>query len=132
MSDELTTLQFHDTTLEIPNFINYYIFPGGYLPTTQLILDAIHAGSRGSLEIRTVQSIGPHYAQTLRLWREKFQANWEGEIKPLLLQRKRDDKASLKVGETEIQREKRWEWEMGVFKRKWEVSQHFAPDCCVP
>ncbi|KAH8800334.1 cyclopropane-fatty-acyl-phospholipid synthase [Xylogone sp. PMI_703] len=111
---------FHDNRPEIPNFINYYIFPGGYLPTTHFILDSIHSGSHGSLETRTVQSIGPHYAKTLRLWREKFQANWENEIKPLLLQRKREDRSSKRRGETEKEREMRFEWEMGVFKRKWE------------
>ena len=86
------------------------------------MLEAIHSGSRGTLEIRTLQSIGPHYAKTLRLWGEKFEANWESEIKPMLLQGKKDDEGKRKGAETEVEKNKRWDLEMGAFKRKWEVT----------
>jgi cyclopropane-fatty-acyl-phospholipid synthase len=59
------------------NFLDRYIFPGGYLPSVHRLLDAINVGSKGELEVQTVQSIGPHYVKTLRSWREKFLKNWK-------------------------------------------------------
>ncbi|KAL7810244.1 Mycolic acid cyclopropane synthetase domain-containing protein [Trichoderma aethiopicum] len=61
----------------VDNFIDRYIFPGGYLPSINQLLTSIHNGSRGELEVETVQSIGPHYIRTLQCWRENFEANWE-------------------------------------------------------
>lgn len=111
----------HDSRPNLPNFIDTYIFPGGYLPTTNLILQSIHSGSHGRLEIRTVQSIGPHYAKTLRSWREKFQANWESEIKPMLLLKNMGDERKRISEASDSERQKKLEWEVGVLKRKWEV-----------
>jgi cyclopropane-fatty-acyl-phospholipid synthase len=70
------------------------------------------------LEVRTVQSIGPHYAKTLRTWRKNFLANWDSSIKPMLLRRKIEHH---KVRECDAERLKIFEWEVGVTKRKWEV-----------
>jgi cyclopropane-fatty-acyl-phospholipid synthase len=51
-------------------WIQKYIFPGGLLPSTQVIFGITerHTG------LRTVDmtSLRPHYAETLRLWRERF------------------------------------------------------------
>jgi cyclopropane-fatty-acyl-phospholipid synthase len=51
-------------------WIQTYIFPGGLLPSMQAIADITerHTG------LRTVDmtSLRPHYAETLRLWRERF------------------------------------------------------------
>ncbi len=51
-------------------WIQKYIFPGGLLPSTQAIsgITERHTG------LRTVDmtSLRPHYAETLRLWRERF------------------------------------------------------------
>ncbi|OCL14657.1 cyclopropane-fatty-acyl-phospholipid synthase [Glonium stellatum] len=58
------------------NFVGRYIFPGTYLASTYMLLDSLHKGSRGKLEVETVQSIGPNYAKALRLWREKFLSSW--------------------------------------------------------
>lgn len=66
------------------DFIQKYIFPGGHLPSLTVLVDAIAAGSGGTLVVDSVSNIGPHYAKTLRLWREAFQRNFEnfkGEIK---------------------------------------------------
>jgi cyclopropane-fatty-acyl-phospholipid synthase len=60
----------------VDTFIDRYIFPGGYLPTIKQLLSAIHAGSKGGLEVETVQNIGPHYIRTLQCWRESFITNW--------------------------------------------------------
>jgi cyclopropane-fatty-acyl-phospholipid synthase len=51
-------------------WIQKYIFPGGLLPSTRAIIETAeqHTG------LRTVDmtSLRPHYAETLRLWRERF------------------------------------------------------------
>ncbi|HEV7579662.1 MAG TPA: class I SAM-dependent methyltransferase [Mycobacterium sp.] len=51
-------------------WIQKYIFPGGLLPSTQ----AISAITERRTGLRTVDmtSLRPHYAETLRLWRERF------------------------------------------------------------
>lgn len=51
-------------------WIQKYIFPGGLLPSTQ----AISAITELRTDLRTVDmaSLRPHYAETLRLWREQF------------------------------------------------------------
>ena len=51
-------------------WIQKYIFPGGLLPSTRVI-SAITDRYTG---LRTVEatSLRPHYAETLRLWRERF------------------------------------------------------------
>jgi cyclopropane-fatty-acyl-phospholipid synthase len=51
-------------------WIQKYIFPGGLLPSVQAIIDVTERQTK----LRTVDmtSIGPHYAETLRLWREHF------------------------------------------------------------
>lgn len=67
---------FYKLHANVDNFIGRYIFPGGFLPSVALLLASVDAGSAGKLEIDSVESIGPHYAKALRLWREKFEANW--------------------------------------------------------
>jgi cyclopropane-fatty-acyl-phospholipid synthase len=57
-------------------WIQKYIFPGGLLPSTQAIagITKRHTG------LRTVDmtSLRPHYAETLRLWRERFLQRRDG------------------------------------------------------
>jgi cyclopropane-fatty-acyl-phospholipid synthase len=57
------------------DFIQRYIFPGGFLPSVTSMNDAITR----STEMRVVdlEDIGPHYARTLRLWYENFLGNIE-------------------------------------------------------
>ncbi|WUD62892.1 class I SAM-dependent methyltransferase [Nocardia sp. NBC_00511] len=50
-------------------WIQKYIFPGGALPSTEAIETA--AASAGLL-VRERHCFGIHYAETLRLWRERF------------------------------------------------------------
>jgi cyclopropane-fatty-acyl-phospholipid synthase len=57
------------------DFIQRYIFPGGHLPCWQALDDAI--GSAARLEVEAVEDIGHHYARTLRLWRDAFDAHAE-------------------------------------------------------
>lgn len=51
-------------------WIQKYIFPGGLLPSTEAII----AVTERHTDLRTVDtaSLRPHYAETLRLWRERF------------------------------------------------------------
>ena len=51
-------------------WIQKYIFPGGLLPSTQAIwgITERHTG----LRTLDMTSLRPHYAETLRLWRERF------------------------------------------------------------
>jgi len=69
----------HDRMLATRNthtWIQKYIFPGGLLPSTEVIsgITQRHNG------LRTVDmtSLRPHYAETLRLWRERFLQRREG------------------------------------------------------
>ena len=56
-----------------------YIFPGGLIPS----LTAIEATAAASgLAIADKFSFGPHYAQTLQLWRERFSSN-SGQLSQL-------------------------------------------------
>ena len=55
------------------DFIQRYIFPGGMLPTKQIL--AQQAAEAG-LSFETVKTFGHDYARTLALWRERFEAAW--------------------------------------------------------
>ncbi len=65
----------HDRMMASRNtytWIQKYIFPGGLLPSTEAIIGITERHTR----LRTVDmfSLRPHYAETLRLWRERFVA----------------------------------------------------------
>jgi len=65
----------HDRMLATRNtytWINKYIFPGGFLPSVQ-VLDEITRDHTG-LRIVGREPLGQHYAETLRLWDEAFRA----------------------------------------------------------
>ncbi|MFD9222734.1 class I SAM-dependent methyltransferase [Streptomyces sp. NPDC060064] len=51
-------------------WIQKYIFPGGLLPSTEAI-EQVVTGCTG-LRVAERYGFGPHYAETLRLWRERF------------------------------------------------------------
>lgn len=56
------------------DFIQQYIFPGGMLPSPPRIVE--QALSQG-LEVNRLESFGADYAETLRRWRRRFEANRE-------------------------------------------------------
>ncbi|MFZ0847001.1 MAG: cyclopropane-fatty-acyl-phospholipid synthase family protein [Pseudolabrys sp.] len=56
-----------------PDFIQRYIFPGGVLPTVEIIR---HQAAMAGLDLVVHQSFGLSYAQTLAVWRERFLASW--------------------------------------------------------
>ncbi|BBX00635.1 SAM-dependent methyltransferase [Mycolicibacterium moriokaense] len=59
-------------TRKTHTWIQKYIFPGGLLPSTEAIIGITESSTR----LRTVDmvSLQPHYAETLRIWRERFTA----------------------------------------------------------
>jgi cyclopropane-fatty-acyl-phospholipid synthase len=56
-----------------PDFIQRYIFPGGVLPTVDIIR---REAERVGLELVAAQPFGLSYAQTLAIWRDRFIAAW--------------------------------------------------------
>lgn len=52
------------------DFIQKYIFPGGSLPSVTAMSNAIMKNT--NMRIFHLEDIGPHYARTLRDWRERF------------------------------------------------------------
>ena len=53
-------------------WIQKYIFPGGFLPSVEAIE---RLARRSGLRVCARDGFGAHYAQTLRLWRERFDAH---------------------------------------------------------
>lgn len=52
------------------DFIQKYIFPGGSLPSVTAMCEAIR--DKTDLHIFDLEDMGPHYARTLKDWRERF------------------------------------------------------------
>ncbi|KAI7156051.1 cyclopropane-fatty-acyl-phospholipid synthase [Hortaea werneckii] len=120
------------------DFIRRYIFPGGHLPTVTQLMDAVRAGStpgkkdggkglmkdeqqqqqqQPRLIPESVENIGPHYAKTLRLWRQAFMQNFAAKIRPALLnEHSSPDSAGKEGGSNKTMSED----EIETFKRKWE------------
>ena len=55
------------------DFIQRYIFPGGMLPSPAALRAQI---ARAGLAVHSVEMFGASYAQTLKLWQDRFQAAW--------------------------------------------------------
>ncbi len=64
-------------------FIAKYIFPGGYIPALSEVMPAIE---RSGLLITDIEILRLHYAETLRLWRERFLTSCR-EVNPRLDER---------------------------------------------
>ena len=52
------------------DFIKRYIFPGSCIPSVTAMAQSLSRES--DLRIVDLRDIGPHYARTLRIWRERF------------------------------------------------------------
>jgi len=65
--------QLYETALRNVDFIQRFIFPGSFIPSIQALSASITRSS--DLKISHLEDIGPHYATTLRLWRENFFAH---------------------------------------------------------
>ena len=65
----------HDHLIATRNswgWIHKYVFPGGLIPSVPAIRE--HARREAGLGILQRRAFGRHYAETLRLWRERFAA----------------------------------------------------------
>jgi cyclopropane-fatty-acyl-phospholipid synthase len=62
--------QGYDGYLNRIDFIQRHIFPGGCLPSLGSILDSV--GRATDLRVVHVEDFAPHYAETLRRWRQAF------------------------------------------------------------
>jgi cyclopropane-fatty-acyl-phospholipid synthase len=58
-------------------WIQKYIFPGGLIPSLTAIEHSLESQTR--LRITDRADFGPHYAETLRIWRDRFRAH-AGEV----------------------------------------------------
>lgn len=56
------------------DWIQKYIFPGGHLPSLTAMTQAMTKES--SFIIDNLEDLGPHYARTLSLWRERYLESW--------------------------------------------------------
>jgi cyclopropane-fatty-acyl-phospholipid synthase len=56
-----------------PDFIQRYIFPGGMLPTQEIIQ---REAARAGLRLTVQESFGTSYAKTLAEWRRRFLCAW--------------------------------------------------------
>ncbi|MGO1189694.1 class I SAM-dependent methyltransferase [Vibrio casei] len=61
------------------DFIQKYIFPGGCLPSLNIIAEQV--AKTTDMMIDNVEDIGLHYARTLVDWRSNFERNWS-QIQP--------------------------------------------------
>src|SRR5579862_8959496 len=59
-------------------WIRKYIFPGGYTPALSEVLPEVE---RSGLYVTDIELLHPHYADTLRAWRNRFMARREEAIK---------------------------------------------------
>ena len=63
---------FHDVARKGVDFIKRHVFPGCYIPSLGSLKASL--ARVGGLDVDDVVDIGPHYAETLRIWRERFLA----------------------------------------------------------
>ncbi|MEU6763332.1 cyclopropane-fatty-acyl-phospholipid synthase family protein [Streptomyces sp. NPDC046853] len=63
----------HDRMIAARNtytWVHKYIFPGGQLPSVRAVKET--ARTHTGLRVTACEGFGAHYAQTLKLWRERF------------------------------------------------------------
>jgi cyclopropane-fatty-acyl-phospholipid synthase len=65
--------QLYEEALASVDFIQRFIFPGSFIPSVSAIADSVRRMT--DLKVFHLEDIGPHYATTLRRWRENFFAN---------------------------------------------------------
>jgi len=65
---------YHQARREV-DFIKRYIFPGANIPSVPVLRHA--AERRAGLALLHLEDITPHYAETLKRWRENFVARWD-------------------------------------------------------
>jgi cyclopropane-fatty-acyl-phospholipid synthase len=64
--------QFYEAALQQVDYIQRFVFPGSFIPSVTAIVDAVRRAT--DLKLFHLEDIGPHYATTLRHWRDRFMA----------------------------------------------------------
>jgi cyclopropane-fatty-acyl-phospholipid synthase len=62
--------QFYDQARRSVDFIKRFIFPGSFIPSIQALLNSLSRAT--DLKLFHLEDIGPHYARTLKMWRERL------------------------------------------------------------
>jgi cyclopropane-fatty-acyl-phospholipid synthase len=62
----------YETYRRESDWIRKHVFPGGHLPSLGVLRGAVAAAG---FAVEGVEDIGPHYATTLRCWRERLLAH---------------------------------------------------------
>jgi cyclopropane-fatty-acyl-phospholipid synthase len=65
--------QYYARALRSVDYIQRFVFPGSFIPSVSAISDSVCRVT--DMKLFNLEDIGPHYAPTLRLWRERFFAN---------------------------------------------------------
>jgi cyclopropane-fatty-acyl-phospholipid synthase len=65
--------QYYAKALKSVDYIQRFVFPGSFIPSVNAISDSVTRVT--DMKLFNLEDIGPHYAPTLRLWRERFFAN---------------------------------------------------------
>lgn len=65
--------QYYAQALRSVDYIQRFIFPGSFIPSVAAITDSVSRVT--DMKLFNLEDIGPHYAPTLRMWRERFFAN---------------------------------------------------------
>jgi cyclopropane-fatty-acyl-phospholipid synthase len=65
--------QYYERALKSVDYIQRYVFPGSFIPSIEAMSRSVARTT--DFKIFHLEDIGPHYAQTLRLWRERFSRN---------------------------------------------------------
>jgi cyclopropane-fatty-acyl-phospholipid synthase len=72
--------QVYEQALRSVDYIKRYVFPGSFIPSVQALSKSLSKAT--DFKIFHLEDIGPHYARTLRLWRERFFGNL-GKVRDL-------------------------------------------------
>ncbi len=64
--------QIYEKALKSVDFIQRFIFPGSFIPSVAVIVDSLRRST--DMKLFHLEDIGPHYATTLRAWRDRFMA----------------------------------------------------------
>lgn len=62
--------QYYKRALKSVDYIQRYIFPGSFIPSVEAIVSSVARVT--DLKVFNLEDIGPHYAATLKAWRERF------------------------------------------------------------
>jgi cyclopropane-fatty-acyl-phospholipid synthase len=62
--------QLYEAAVRSVDFIKRFIFPGSFIPSVSVLCASIQRAT--DMKVADLHSIGPHYATTLRRWREAF------------------------------------------------------------